>query len=168
MSASQTSSVLGRRLRRLFTNAEPLPRISFSLYSFIGSCLPSTRDSPYSYRPSNRISLTSEPLIASLFPFPEGAKRAVFTHREVLALLVRATHVSIAHCDRLDPMFVEELPDLPLDPWVSRYVGSDPSLDDRLGILCREHTCGDLGRGLVVGTVKGHGARRVRHRFLSL
>jgi len=42
-------------------------------------------------------------------------------------------------------MFVEELHDLSLDLWVSRYVGSDPSLDDRLGILCRENTCGDLG-----------------------
>ena len=47
--------------------------------------------------PSNRMSPTSEPLIASLLARPKGAKRAVFTHREVLALLVRATHVSIAH-----------------------------------------------------------------------
>src|SRR5271157_4759331 len=116
----------------------------------------------------HRTGLTSEPLIAPLLPFPEGAKRAVFAQREILTLLMRAAHVSIAHCDGRDSMCVEELHDLSLDLWVRRYVGSDPSLDDRLGILCREHTCGDLGRGLVVGTVKGHGARRVRYRFLSL
>src|SRR5208337_2549182 len=36
----------------------------------------------------HRTGLASEPLIASLFPFPEGAKRAVFAHWEVLTLLV--------------------------------------------------------------------------------
>jgi hypothetical protein len=32
-------------LRRLFTNAEPLPKFSFSLYSFIDSCRRFSRES---------------------------------------------------------------------------------------------------------------------------
>jgi hypothetical protein len=33
-----------------------------------------------------------------------------------------------------------------------------PALDDGLGTVMQDHACSDLGRGLVIGAVHGHGA----------
>jgi hypothetical protein len=47
--------------------------------------------------------------IAPLFPLPKRTKRAVLAVRKVLALLVRATHVSIAHRHGFDAVLEEEI-----------------------------------------------------------
>src|SRR6516162_178363 len=73
--------------------------------------------------------------VAALLPLPERAKRAVLAFREVLALLVRAAHVALAHRHLLDAVMEEELLYLLLHLRVRRYVGSDPALQDRLGIV---------------------------------
>src|SRR5947209_5109746 len=46
--------------------------------------------------------------VATLFSLPIRAERAVLAQREILALLVRATQVSLAHGHRLNAVPVEE------------------------------------------------------------
>src|SRR5512135_786323 len=158
MSASQTSSVLGRRLRRLFTKDEPLPRVSLSSVEFIG-CRPllgMALPRPSGYPPSDRP--PSSPAVAPLLAHPERTEGTVRPFEEIFALLVRASHVPLTDRHRPDPVPGEEVLHLLLDLRVRRHVGRHPSPDDRLGGRRRDHTGCDLGRGLVVGAVKCHGA----------
>src|SRR5436190_2092391 len=97
--------------------------------------------------------LASEPLIASLFTFPEGAKRAVFAVWKIFTFLVRAAHVPCAGGNRFNPMFLEKLLDLPLDLRACCHIGCNPALDDRLSIRRFDDPGCDLGRDLVVGVV---------------
>src|SRR5512135_201244 len=161
MSASQTSSVLGRRLRWLFTKEEPLPRISLSWYSFIGSYRRSPGNPPDLHDPDGRSLSSSIPAVTALLSRPERAEGTIFARGKVLDLFMRAAHVPLADHDRFDPVPGEELLDIPLDLRVRYHVGGHPPLEDRLGGRRRDHPGGDLGRGLVIGAVEGHGPDRV-------
>src|SRR5437899_731139 len=96
--------------------------------------------------------------VAALLALPEGAERAVLAYGEVLALLVRATHVALAHDDRPDAVLLEELLKFLLYLGVRGHVGPDPPLQDGLGPIVGYDRSGDLGRRLVVGAVEGDGA----------
>src|SRR3954468_4986969 len=133
MSASQTSSVLGRRLRRLFTKDEPLPRMSRSWSSFMGVAADFSRHLSGLHGTDRRFDPLSIPAVAALLARPERAEGAVRSFEEIFALLVRASHVPGAGGDRLDPMLGEELTDLPLDLRARRDIGRHPAPDDRLG-----------------------------------
>src|SRR5215471_8657323 len=55
------------------------------------------------------LALFSIPRSAPLLPFPERTERAVLTVRKVLALLVRAAHVALAHCHGVDTVLEEKV-----------------------------------------------------------
>src|SRR5271157_2969505 len=74
MSASQTSSVLGRRLRWLFTKEEPLPRISLSWYSLIGSYVASPGKPPDLHDIDGRFQRPQSLRLVPCFPAQNGQK----------------------------------------------------------------------------------------------
>src|SRR4051794_9970071 len=105
MSASQTSSVRGRRVRWLFSKGEPLPRVSFLLFSFIEHAADSPKHLPGPHSPETRFDPLSIPAVAALLARPEGA---VGPFEEVLPLLMRAAHVPLTDRHGPDPVPGEE------------------------------------------------------------
>src|SRR5208337_689104 len=74
MSASQTSSVVGRRPRRLCTNAEPLPSVSLLWYSFIGSYVASPGNPPDLHDTDGRFQRPQSLRLLPCFPAQNGQK----------------------------------------------------------------------------------------------
>src|SRR5262245_35590484 len=96
--------------------------------------------------------------VAALLALPERAEGAVLAQREVLALLVRAAHVALAHRRPLDAVLEEEVLQPLLHLRVGHHVRGHPPLHDRLGTVLQEHARRDLRGRPVVGAVPRHGA----------
>jgi hypothetical protein len=86
--------------------------------------------------------LRSIPPIAPLFPLPKWTKLAVLAVRKVLALFMRATHVSIAHRHGFDAVLEEEILHFLLDFRVGGNIRGNPPLNDCLGTVMEDHACG--------------------------
>src|SRR5579864_5531656 len=99
--------------------------------------------------------LRSIPRPAPLLPFPKRTIRAVLAVGKVLALLVRAAHISVTHRHGFDTVLEEEILHFLLDFRVGGNIRSNPALNDCLGTVMEDHASGNLGRLFVVGTVQG-------------
>src|SRR6266436_9212121 len=85
----------------------------------------------------------------SLLSLPEWTKRAILAAWEVQPLFVRAAHVAFAHRHGCDAVLVKEIFHFLLDLRVGRKVRGDPTLDDRLSTVMKDHAGSDF-RGCLV------------------
>src|SRR5436190_1367833 len=104
----------------------------------------------------------------SLLSLPEWTKRAILAAWEVQPFFMRAAHVAITHRHGLDAVLVKEIFHFLLDLRVGRNARGDPTLDDGLGPVMKDHASSDFCGRLVVWAVEGHGADGVLRRLLLL